>query len=68
MAIQLWRSEGLRFKSEKEMVLDRELGSEEVPEDISFCVFFIGAIASYLRPAVKMPILFEISVEQTRGL
>lgn len=28
----------------------------------------IAKVVSYFRPAVKMPILFEIPVEQTRGL
>lgn len=35
------------------------------------CVFSFEAtvkVVSYFRPAVKMPILSEISVEQTRGL
>lgn len=37
----------------------------------SFCEFSfeeIVKIESYFRPAVKMPILFEIPAEQTRGL
>lgn len=31
-------------------------------------VFSFEEIVSYFRPAAKMPILFEIPVEQTRGL
>lgn len=55
------------LKNERKRVVGRELDRD----GRSSCVFSFKAVVksvSYFRPAVKIPILFEIPVEQTRGL